>query len=57
MFLTFEFTKTFELSLTAYCVVLKVSACFLKILTFHDGEEEKENSLTRKKKLKKLCIK
>ena len=38
MFLTFEFTKTFKLSLTACCVVLNISA-YLRI--FHDGEEEK----------------
>ena len=37
-FLIFEFTKTFKLSLTACCVVLKVSAYF-HILTFHNGEE------------------
>ena len=36
----YEFTKTFELSLTACCVVLKISACFLHILTFRDGEGE-----------------
>ena len=41
VFLTFEFTKTFELSPTASCVVLKISA-YLHILTFHDKEEEQK---------------
>ena len=57
MFLIFEFTKRFELSLTACCVVLKVSACFLQTLTFHDREDEKNNSLAQKGKSEKLCIK
>ena len=41
MFLTLEFTKTFKLSLTACCVVLKISG-YLHILlwTFHDEEEK-----------------
>ena len=57
MALIFEFTKTFELSLTASCVVLKVSACFPKNSNFSWLRRRKKNILLQKKgKLQKPCI-
>ena len=41
MFLTFEFKEPLELSLIAWCVVLKISAC-LHILIFHDDDDEEK---------------